>query len=116
MQDVTIQVIGNIGKDVELKQHSTCDLLKFSVAVRISNEKTQWYDCVYFAQFETMMKNKILQEAKKGNRVIVCGFLKHHEKYNPEIVIDRFKVLVKNKENNDAKNSDDNFTFDDLPF
>ena len=92
----TITVIGNVGRDPELRYaNSGTAVLKFSVADTIGrddNKKTTWHDITVFGE----MAENVGSALGKGQRVIVMGRLQKSkytgrdgvEKEKAEIVAD----------------------------
>ena len=69
----TITVIGNVGRDPELRiAPSGMQVVKFSVADTIGKDddkKTTWHDIVVFGD----QAENVVESVKKGSRVIVIG-------------------------------------------
>jgi len=92
----TITVIGNVGRDPELRYaNSGTAVLKFSVADTIGrddNKKTTWHDITVFGE----MAENVGSALSKGQRVIIMGKLQKSkymgrdgvEKEQAEIVAD----------------------------
>jgi single-strand DNA-binding protein len=92
----TITVIGNVGRDPELRYaNSGTAVLKFSVADTIGrddNKKTTWHDITVFGE----MAENVGSALSKGQRVIIMGKLQKSkymgrdgvEKEKAEIVAD----------------------------
>lgn len=109
----SIQLMGHLGKDPELKSFdNNSKLVKFSLATneKYKNkdgelvEETQWHNIVAWGKLAENM-NSIL---KKGNEITVKGKLTHRSyddangvtKYISEIVVNEFVKLTKLKESN----------------
>jgi single-strand DNA-binding protein len=71
----TITVIGNVGRDPELKYGANgTPICKFSVADTIGkddNRKTTWHDIVVFKE----LAESVAANVTKGNRVVITGRL-----------------------------------------
>lgn len=102
-----VTLLGNIGKDVEVKTvGSDKSLLKCSIATNEFYKKdgnpvqeTQWHNLIAWGKTATMMKDHL----KKGDRVIVQGKLtysKYEDKngqmhYYTEVQVSEFLRLTK---------------------
>lgn len=102
----TVMLIGNLGKDPEVKQlESGKNLARFSLATSDTYKKengekitdTQWHNCVGWGKTAELMANLL----KKGKEVAVRGKLtyRNYEDNNgvkrsiPEIVVSEFALL-----------------------
>ena len=104
----TVQLIGNLGRDVELKEISTgSKVANFTLATNdyYKNNKgelvkeTQWHTIVAWGKTAELMA-KIL---KKGNTVVLQGKLVHrtyedkdgNQKYTSEVKVHEFMNMTK---------------------
>ena len=79
MQKLTI--IGNLGKKPEeRKTKQGKRVINFSVAARVSKEKSQWYDIVIWEE-KIPMFEKILHYLDKGSKICMVGELGVAESY-----------------------------------
>lgn len=79
MQKITI--IGNLGRKPEERvTPQGKKVVSFSVAVRASKDKTQWYDIPIWEE-KIQMFSGILQYLDKGSRICVVGDLASPETY-----------------------------------
>lgn len=65
---IKLQVIGNIGKDATSQQISGNNYAKFSLAVRIDKDKTEWIDCLKLDK-----ESKLAPYLTKGKTIFVEG-------------------------------------------
>ncbi len=69
---INATVVGNLGKDAELRNTGATDVLKFSVASTERRTKdTTWVSCVLFGRRAQSLSDYL----KKGQKVIVVGSL-----------------------------------------
>jgi len=107
----SVQLIGNLGKDIEFKTFDNgTQLARFTIATNeyYKNNKgekvqeTQWHNVVSWGKLAETM-SKILE---KGNEVLLRGKLVHRSyedkdgntKYASEVVVNEFLKLTKNVE------------------
>ena len=64
---IKMQVIGNLGKDAEMKDVNGKKVINFSVA-HTEKDKTIWVDCAYWTD-----KDGILPYLKKGQQIYAEG-------------------------------------------
>ena len=126
-----IQLIGNLGRDPELKQtKSGTPLTKFSLATTeefTSNgekqKKTMWHNLVVWGK-QAEIANKYLH---KGSQVFVEGKIEYSEyeqdgvkKHFTNIKVDRFLMLggkgSRQERGNEPQSYDDGFDDSDIPF
>ena len=133
-----IIVIGNVGKDPEVRKgKNDSDVCRFSVATSFSYkdkegervEKTTWHNCVAFGKTAGLIEKYVF----KGSKVCVEGRIENtsttndagEKKFYSNIVVEQIEFLSKPKERSeddgptDKKfNADDGFGGDDsdLPF
>lgn len=69
-----ITLIGNLGKDPEIKQGSNGEYITFSLAVTMKKDDTQWFRCVIWPDRVAAL-NKMMQWIKKGSMICVDGRL-----------------------------------------
>lgn len=69
-----ITLIGNLGKDPEVKQGSNGEYITFSLAVTMKKDDTQWFRCVVWPDRIQALK-KFMQWIKKGSMICVDGRL-----------------------------------------
>jgi len=69
-----ITLIGNLGKDPEVKQGSNGEYITFSLAVTMKKDDTQWFRCVVWPDRILALK-KFVQWIKKGSMICVDGRL-----------------------------------------
>jgi single-stranded DNA-binding protein len=62
-----IVISGRLGKDPEVYKENA---VKFSVAVTINKDKTDWYNCI---TWDTRTKEMLTKYFKKGYTIIVTG-------------------------------------------
>jgi single-strand DNA-binding protein len=70
-----IELIGNLGKDAELKRSGETDILNFSLAAKGSkkDDESTWFRCAIFGARAV----KLAEYLKKGQQVFVRGELKN---------------------------------------
>jgi len=79
MQKLTI--IGNLGRDPEERFTNTGKkVIGFPVAVRVTKEKTQWYEIAIWEE-RIQVFSKILPYFKKGSRICILGDLNVADPY-----------------------------------
>lgn len=107
MQKLTI--IGNIGRDAEVKTYQNSQFVTFSVAVTTKRkngeqifENTNWYDC----SFDNV---KLAEFLKQGTKVYIEGgfkvdtyFSEKTNKWNPKVnvFVNAIELLSKKQEEN----------------
>lgn len=76
-----IKIIGNLGKKPE-ERHTAQGrkVISFSVAARVSKEKSQWYDVAIWED-KIPVFEKILRYLDKGSRICIVGDLGMAEPY-----------------------------------
>lgn len=65
---IKTQVIGNIGKDAVSQTIGNNNYAKFSLAVSLGKDKTEWIDCLKIDK-----DNKLIQYLTKGKTIFVEG-------------------------------------------
>ncbi|MGA0129365.1 MAG: single-stranded DNA-binding protein [Burkholderiales bacterium] len=120
-------LIGNVGKDPEIKQVSTGSMARFSLATSESYKdksgnwetKTEWHNVVFFGKIADLIASKV----HKGSKVLVRGkietrsFEKDGQKsYALQILGRDIKLLdtVKKPTIENVQTYNDNF--EDIPF
>ena len=69
-----ISLIGNLGRDPEVKQSTRGDYVTLSLAVSLKKEETQWFRCLIWPDRMPAFE-KMLKWIKKGSMVWVDGRL-----------------------------------------
>lgn len=107
-----ITIVGNIGKDAEVKQYGERYKISFSVATnekRKDGDRTDWHNVNYWSK-----SNKVAQYLTKGQQVAVQGAQRHdkHEgKYFASIDAYKVELIGKATAINDASGNDEQFPF-----
>jgi len=103
-----VQLIGRVGKDVELKifdQGKTLARITIATNDYYKNnrgekvQETQWHNCIAWGKTAELMESML----SKGSEVIVSGKLTHRSyedkegktRYSTEVVISEFMALSK---------------------
>ncbi|MCU0349911.1 MAG: single-stranded DNA-binding protein [Flavobacterium sp.] len=105
-----LMIIGNLGKDAEIKGTNGNEFMVFTVAVTekykdlegVQKEKTNWYDCIN-------KKTDLAKFIKKGEKILVRGKLQvslykdkeGNTKVNLSIQSNYLEFLSKKPENQD---------------
>jgi single-strand DNA-binding protein len=122
-------IIGNLGKDPELKYtQSGQAVATFSVAINEKwknkdgawQEKTEWVNCVAWAKLAEICGEYL----RKGSKVYVEGKLQTRkwqdqsgaDRYTTEVVLSEMKMLDGKKENEPSKPESNDYGSDDVPF
>lgn len=116
----SINILGNVGKEPELKVFGETTVCNFTVAVtrRFKRDVTDWFDCVVFGkQAET-----INQYVKKGDKIAVSGEIQF-EQYNDKegnrrtttkLIVNNFDLIGKVQFGNQQGQTQQEPTFDNL--
>ena len=116
----SINILGNVGKEPELKVFGETTVCSFTVAVtrRFKRDVTDWFDCVVFGkQAET-----INQYVKKGDKIAVSGEIQF-EQYNDKegnrrtatkLIVSNFDLIGKVQFGNQQGQTKQEPTFDNL--
>lgn len=79
MQKITI--IGNLGRKPEERQTQRgATVVSFPVAVRVSKEKTQWYEISIWEE-KISLFSRVLEYLDKGSKICIVGDLGIPETY-----------------------------------
>lgn len=126
-----VQLLGNVGKDPEIKTGDDWMLAKFSMATSYKykdNEHTEWHNVVCF---DDRIVDVIQKYVKKGSRIQIFGEIRTRkynkdgvDRYITEIVIPKFRgelILIGKVKDGGASTEptgapiDDGFD-DEIPF
>lgn len=118
-----VEIIGNIGKDGDLRQAGDTDVLNFRVAAKggKKDDEAVWFGCALFGKRAAALA----QYLKKGQRVFVRGELKLRawEKGDKsgtdlDVNVDEIELLGdRNNDRNEAKSETSRAPLaSDLPF
>lgn len=109
----TITIVGNIGKDAEVKQFEDRYKISFSVATnekRKAGDRTDWHNVAYWSS-----SDKVAPYLKKGQQVAINGAQRTDKMKDGGYYsyIDAYKLELIGKANTTADNSgnDEQFPF-----
>jgi len=111
-----VQIIGNLGRDPEMRYATTgTAICNFSVAVTEKwgeNETTEWFNCVAFKKLAETLEKYL----SKGSKVYIEGKLKTNtwdkedgtKGYKTEVIVREFEFLSPKKEASNNQGNDYN--------
>ena len=94
----TVNLIGNVTKDIELRSSTNTEVAKFSLAVRRDKDNTDFINCVAFGKTAELLEKYV----KKGHKVGVEGRIQtgKYEKdgrtiYTTDVVVNKIHLVEK---------------------
>ena len=109
-----VNLMGNLTRDLELKQAGEVSFLLFTLAVKGYKDKTDFINCKAFGKTAEIMH----QYLSKGSQVAISGYINtgSYEKdgrkiYTTDVMVDRFYFCGGKK-----AEKDEPITTDQIPF
>ena len=115
----TVNLVGNLTKDIELRSSTNTEVAKFSLAVRRDKDNTDFINCVAFGKTAELLAKYV----KKGHKVGVEGRIQtgKYDKdgrtiYTTDVIVNKIHLIEKLIQEVEKTSEKENFPVEKDPY